>query len=498
MKIAPPYGLRQRVGLFLGPLWLLMVLVLPPPNGLELEAWYTAGAALLMATWWIAESIPIPATSLLPLILFPIMGVNTMQETAAPYAHPIIFLFMGGFIIALGMMRWDLHRRIAIWIISRAGTGPRALIAGFMTATAGLSMWVSNTATTLMMLPVALSVITLADTEGTVERFKHHFAVALLLGVAYAANIGGMGTLIGTIPNAFISAFFESEYGYTITFTKWLSVGVPVVIIGVPLVFFAITRLLYKFDKQDLIGSKSIIAREKQKLGPMKKGEKIVAVVFTTTALLWITRPLLAPIIPGLTDANIAMIGGLSLFVIPVDFKRGIFAQDWDTAKKLPWGALILIGGGLSLAGAVSSSGLAAWLGESLHPLQQYPTILIVLITTGVIVFLTEITSNTATTATFLPVLAALALAVGESPLLLAVPAALGASCAFMLPVATPPNAIVYGSGRVSVIEMARAGFLLNFAFLLLITICAYSIILWVFGIDVGTIPAWVAQSPPP
>lgn len=498
MKIEPPYGLRQRVGLFLGPIWLLAVLVLPPPSGLELEAWYTAGAALLMATWWIAESIPIPATSLLPLILFPIMGVNTMQDTAAPYAHPVIFLFMGGFIIALGMMRWDLHRRIAIWIISRAGTGPRALIAGFMTATAGLSMWVSNTATTLMMLPVALSVITLADTEGTVERFKHHFAVALLLGVAYAANIGGMGTLIGTIPNAFISAFFESEYGYTITFIKWLSVGVPVVIVGVPLVFLAITRLLYKFDKQDLIGSKSIIAREKRNLGPMKKGEKIVAVVFTITALLWITRPLLAPIIPGLTDANIAMIGGLSLFVIPVDFKRGVFAQDWDTAKKLPWGALILIGGGLSLAGAVSGSGLAAWLGESLHPLQQYPTILIVLVTTGVIVFLTEITSNTATTATFLPVLAALALAVGESPLLLAVPAALGASCAFMLPVATPPNAIVYGSGRVTVFEMARAGFFLNFALLMLITICAYSVVLWVFGIDVGVIPDWAAQSPSP
>ncbi len=498
MKIEPPYGLRQRVGLFLGPLWLLAVLILPPPSGLELEAWYAAGAALLMATWWIAESIPIPATSLLPLILFPIMGVNTMQDTAEPYAHPIIFLFMGGFIIALGMMRWDLHRRIAIWIIARAGTGPRALIAGFMMATAGLSMWVSNTATTLMMLPVALSVIVLADTEGTDDRFKHHFAVALLLGVAYAANIGGMGTLIGTIPNAFISAFFESEYGYTITFTKWLSVGVPIVLIGVPLVFFAITRFLYSFDKKDLIGSESIIAEQQQKLGPMKKGEKIVAVVFTITALLWITRPLLAPIIPGLTDANIAMLGGLSLFVIPVDFKRGIFAQDWHTAKKLPWGALILIGGGLSLAGAVSGSGLAAWLGESLHPLQQFPTILIVLITTGVIVFLTEITSNTATTATFLPVLAVLALAVGESPLLLAVPAALGASCAFMLPVATPPNAIVYGSGRVEVFEMARAGLLLNFAFLVLITVCAYSIVLWVFGIDVGIIPDWAVQNHSP
>ncbi len=491
MEIPSSYGLRQYVGLFLGPLWLIIVLFLPPPDGLAATAWYTAGLALLMATWWICESIPIPATSLLPLALFPILGVRTLQETAEPYAHPIIFLFMGGFMIALSMMRWGLHRRIAMWIIARAGTGPQALIAGFMIATAGLSMWVSNTATTLMMLPVALSVIALADTESSSERFKHHFAVALLLGVAYAANIGGMGTLIGTIPNAFISAFFEREYGYTITFTKWLSVGAPIVLVGVPIVFFMITKVLYSFAKNDLVGSADLIERERDKLGPVKKGEKIVGIVFLITALLWITRPLLTPWIPGLTDAGIAMIGGLSLFVIPIDFKRGIFVQDWETAKQLPWGALILIGGGLSLAGAVSGSGLAAWLGESLEPLQRFPTILIILMTTGIIVFLTEITSNTATTATFLPVLAALALAVGESPLLMAVPAALAASCAFMLPVATPPNAIVYGSGRVTVFEMARAGLALNFAFLLLITICAYSLILWAFGIETGTIPEW-------
>ncbi len=491
MEIPSSYGLRQYVGLFLGPFWLVIIFFLSPPDGLSVAAWYTMGVALLMATWWICESIPIPATSLLPLVLFPILEIRTFSETAVPYAHPIIFLFMGGFMIALSMMRWGLHRRIAMWILTRVGTGPRALIAGFMIATAGLSMWVSNTATTLMMLPVALSVIALVDTESSSEQFKHHFAVALLLGVAYAANIGGMGTLIGTIPNAFISAFFESEYGYTITFAKWFSVGVPIILIGIPVVFFMITKVLYSFAKNDLIGSADLIEREQSKLGPVKRGERIVGILFLITALLWITRPLLVGWIPGLTDAGIAMIGGLSLFVIPVDFKRGIFTQDWETAKQLPWGALILIGGGLSLAGAVSESGLAAWLGESLEPLQQFPTILIILMTTGLIVFLTEITSNAATTATFLPVLVALALAVGENPLLMAIPAALAASCAFMLPVATPPNAIVYGSGRVSVFEMARAGLALNFAFLLLITICAYSLILWVFGIETGTIPGW-------
>ena len=491
MSTHSSYGLRQYVGLFLGPLWLLATLLLPPPTGLSTAAWYTMGTALFMATWWIAESIPIPATSLLPLILFPVLGINTIQDTAAPYAHPIIFLFMGGFMIALGMMRWGLHRRIAIWIISHAGTGPRALIAGFMTATAGLSMWVSNTATTLMMLPVALSVIALADTQNGTDRFRHHFSVALLLGIAYAANIGGMGTLIGTIPNAFIGAFFESEYGYTITFTKWLSVGVPIVLIGVPIVFFMLTRILYSFDTHDLVGSDDLIRQEQEKLGQMNLGEKYVALVFIGTALLWITRPLLTPFIPGLTDAGIAMIGGLSLFIQPIDFKRGVFAVDWETVKKMPWGALILIGGGLSLAGAVSGSGLATWLGESLQPFQQFPTILVILLTTGIIIFLTEITSNAATTATFLPVLAALALAVGESPLLMAVPAALGASCAFMLPVATPPNAIIYGSERVTVFEMARAGFSLNLIFIVLITACAYTLMLWVFGIEIGTVPAW-------
>jgi len=467
------------------------MIFISPPSGLDEPAFYTMGIALLMATWWICESIPIPATSLLPLVLFPIIGVNSMQDTAAPYAHPIIFLFMGGFIIALGMMRWGLHRRIAIWIISKAGSGPKALIGGFMIATAGLSMWVSNTATTLMMLPVALSVIALADSQNSPNRFKHQFSVALLLGVAYAANIGGMGTLIGTVPNAFISAFFESEYGYTITFSKWLSVGAPIVILGIPLVFFLLTKVLYSFEAHDLIGSSDLIKEEQDNLGPMNRGEKIVAIVFLGTAFLWIVRPILIGFIPGLTDAGIAMIGGLLLFIIPVDLKRGEFVQNWETVKKLPWGALILIGGGLSLAGAVSGTGLASWLGDSLQPLEQFPIILIILLTTGIIIFLTEITSNAATTATFLPVLAALAIAVGESPLLMAIPAALGASCAFMLPVATPPNAIIYGSERITVFEMARAGFALNFAFLVLITACAYSLMLWIFGIEIGQIPVW-------
>ena len=485
------YSLRQQIGLYLGPVWLLLTLLLPVPDGLTSAGWLTAGIGLFMATWWITEAIPIPATSLLPLVLFPLLGIEDMAESATPYANPLIFLFIGGFLIALAMVRWGLHKRVALQIVARAGTGPRALIAGFMTATAFLSMWVSNTATTLMMLPVGLSIIAVADVEGTGTRFRNRFAFVLLLGIAYAANIGGMGTLIGTPPNAFIAAFFEEQFGFEITFARWLVIGVPLVLVGVPLTFLVLTRIVYPFRKHDLIGSTDVIQREIQSLGPIKKGEVVVASVFAITAMLWITRPLLVSVIPGLTDAGIAMAGGLVLFLIPVDFKRGVFVQDWKTARGLPWGVLLLIGGGLSLAGAVTRSGLAEWIGDSLGFVGALPLLLVILVVTALIVFLTELTSNVATTATFLPALAALAIGIGQSPLLLAVPAALAASCAFMLPVATPPNAIVYGSGRIPIPEMARAGLLLNIVFLVVITAAAYSLMLWAFDVQLGSVPAW-------
>ena len=483
--------MRHKVGLALGPIWLAAVLILPAPEGLAQEGWLTAGIALLMATWWISEAIPIPATSLLPLVFFPLFGIGTMAEASAPYANPLIFLFMGGFLIALAMVRWGLHKRIALQIVAWAGTGPRALVAGFMAATAFLSMWVSNTATTLMMLPVGLSVIHVVDQEGSEEPFRTRFALALLLGIAFGANIGGMGTLIGTPPNAFIAAYFESEFGFSVTFLDWMKVGVPIVALGLPLMLGVLTYWLFPFRRDDVIGGADVVEREAAALGPVSRGEIAVAIVFSITALLWITRPLLTPFLPGLTDAGIAMAGGLVLFLIPVDFKRGIFVQNWKTARELPWGALILIGGGLSLAGMVTRSGLADWLGASLGFVASLPTILIILIVTGLIVYLTELTSNTATTATFVPVLAALALGIGQNPLLFAVPAALAASCAFMLPVATPPNAIVYGSGRVSVPQMARTGSVLNPLFLILVTAVGYLLILWAFGVEEGAIPDW-------
>ena len=485
-----PFGRRHKVGLVLGPVWLLLALTLPAPEGLDPAAWATAATGLLMATWWISEALPIPVTALAPLVLFPLLGAGDIGETASPYANPLIFLFLGGFLIAMAMVRWGLHTRIALFIIRRVGTSPQALVAGFMIAAAFLSMWVSNTATTLMMLPVGLSVVTLADDVAD-ARVRLRFGLVLLLGIAYGANIGGMGTLIGTPPNAFLAGFFESQYGYAITFAKWLLVGAPMVALGLPLTYLVLTKVVYPIDFGDILGGRDLIERATARLGPVSKGERYVAIVFATTALLWITRPLLAPHVPGLSDAGIAMAGGLALFLIPIDFKRGVFVHDWKTARGLPWGTLILIGGGLSLAEAVSRTGLSAWIGHALGAVQLLPLILILLVIVTVIVFLTELTSNIATTATFLPVLAALALGIGQNPLLFAIPAVLGASCAFMLPVATPPNAIVYGSGRVSVPQMARAGIALNVVFMVLITTLAYTLVMWVFGMEAGVAPPW-------
>ena len=475
----------------MGPIWLLAAMVLPAPDGLSQDGWVTAAIALFMVTWWISEAVPIPATSLLPLVLFPLFGGGTMQEAAAPYANPLIFLFMGGLLIATAMVRWNLHKRIALYIIRRVGTSPQALILGFMLATAFLSMWVSNTATAVMMLPVALSVVTLAE-EGTEERMHKRFAVVLLLCVAYGANIGGMGTLVGTPPNAFMAAFFESEYGFQISFARWLVVGLPIVGIGLPLTYFALTKVVYPFEIGNIIGSQGLIDQEIQKMGPISRGERLTAIVFASTAVLWVTRPLLAPVIPGLTDAGIAMMGGLVLFVLPVDLRRGVFVHTWKAANELPWGTLLLFGGGLSLAAAMSRTGLAEWIGNSMGFVDLLPVVLIILVVTAVIVFLTELTSNIATTATFLPLLAALAIGAGENPLLLAIPAVLAASCAFMLPVATPPNAIIYGSERVTIPEMARAGLVLNFLFIAVVTVLAYTLAAWVFKIQVGEVPVWV------
>jgi sodium-dependent dicarboxylate transporter 2/3/5 len=477
------YGWRQRIGLFAGPALFMVLLVVPPFSGLSPVGMRAAALSVLMATWWITEAIPIPATALLPLALVPLLDAGTMRETAAPYAHPLIFLFMGGFILALAMQRWNLHRRIALHIIRRVGTRPASLVAGFMLSAALLSMWVSNTATAMMMLPVGLSVIELSREGGQPPGTPDPFAVALLLGIAYACSIGGLGTLVGTPPNAFMAAFLSDSYGIEIGFAQWMLVGIPVVAISLPLTYLALTRVAFRLGDARLGGGAEVLERELDAMGPMSRAEKRVAVVFALTAGAWILRPLLERWVHGVSDPGIAVAAAVVVFLLPLDLRRGEFLLDWEWARRLPWDVLLLFGGGLSLAAAIQRTGLAGWTAEILQGVSAWPFLAFIVVATALVIFLTELTSNTATAAVFLPILASVAAGIGRDPRLLVIPAALAASCAFMLPVATPPNAIIYAAEEITIPQMARAGLVLNVAFVALISLITYALVPLVFGI---------------
>ena len=477
---------RGKVGLVLGGFLFLLLTTLPAPAGLAPAAWRTAAVGLLMAVWWVTEAIPIPATALLPLALFPLLGVEDIRGAAAPFANPIIYLFLGGFLIARAMEATELPRRIALGSIRVLGARPRSIVAGVMASCAFLSMWVSNTATTLMMLPIGLSLIALVPEGDTEEGERRRFGTALMLGIAYASSIGGMGTLIGTPPNAFLAGFMLESYGVTIGFAEWALLGVPVVLVGLPLCYLLLTRVAFPIRMRELPGGRELIDREASALGSMSSAERRVAIVFTLTAITWMARPILvehvAPL-AGLSDAGIAITAALALFLLPSGEPNGRRLLDWKLARDTPWGVLVLFGGGLSLAAAVENTGLSAWLGAGVGGLSHWPIGLLVLAIVAGVILLTELTSNTATAATFLPVLGGIAVGLGRDPLLLAVPAALAASGAFMLPVATPPNAIVYGSGAVRIGEMVRAGIWLNVLFVFLITAAVYVLLPVVFGV---------------
>jgi len=466
---ARKYRRAQRLGLLLGAGIFFLLIVIPAPPGLSVEGWRTAAVAMLMAIWWMTEAIPIPATAILPLGLFPMLGVLDAESASAPYANELIFLFMGGFFLARTMEKWGLHRRIALAIMLFVGTGPDRLILGFMLATAFLSMWISNTATTAMMLPIAVAVGEMfrpQDQEGS-----YNFGVALMLGVAYAASIGGVSTLIGTPPNAVLAGAALELLGVEIGFVQWMGVGVPVALVMLPITWIALTRFLYPPGELTGDGTE-IIEGERQALGAPSKGEKLTGVVFALTALAWVLRsektiggltiPGLQTLSPNLRDSTIAMIAAAALFVLPVDWKKGEFTLDWRTARRIPWGVLVLFGGGLSLARAMDQSGLAAWIGGGVGSLQAVPVLIIVAVVAMLVVFLTELTSNVATTSMAMPVMAGAAIGISMEPLHLMTTAALAASMAFMLPVATPPNAIVFGSGYITIPQMSRAGLFLN------------------------------------
>ena len=476
------YTRAQATGLIMGAALFLLFLFLPAPSGLTPEGWRTAAVAILMATWWMTEAIPIPATALLPLVLFPVLGVLDMGTTAAPYANELIFLFLGGFLIAVGMERWGLHRRIALRIITTIGTSPSRLVLGFMVATAFLSMWISNTATATMMLPIGVAVGTLLRPED-LEDGPYNFGIALMLGIAYAASIGGVATLIGTPPNAVLAGAANEMLGVDIGFVQWMVVGLPLTVIMLPICWVVLTRLMYKPGA--LHGdARGILEAERMALGSMSRGERIVGVVFVSTALAWLLRsekvmgavtiPGINSFAPNVRDSTIAMAAGLLLFIIPVDWKKGEFTLDWPSVRRgVPWGVLILFGGGLSLARGMDQSGLAAWIGSSVGELAFLPVLLIFGGVATLFVFLTELTSNLATTTMAMPVMVGIAAGLGLPPIALMATAAMAASMAFMLPVATPPNAIVFGSGYLKIPQMAKAGVVMNLIAIVVVTLVA-------------------------
>ena len=483
---------RRNAGFYLGVLLFIVMLLLPAPSGMEDVAWRTAAVAALMATWWILEAMPIAVTSLLPVVLFPVLDISPISETTAPYANPLIFLFLGGFIIAIGMQRWQLHRRIALRIVSFVGVKPTSIIIGFILASAFLSMWVSNTATALMMLPIAISVLQFMDNKKDSSLPVTNFEIVLVLAIAYACNIGGIATLIGTPPNALLAGFMLESYGVEISFARWMLIGIPLVIIMLPIMYLVLTKLVYPIKIKELPGGYSVIQNQLKSLGNISTPESRVAVVFTITAALWIFRPLLANAVPGLSDAGIAIFGAMSLFIIPSGSDEQQKLLLWNDMKELPWGILILFGGGLSLAMGITSSGLATWIGDGVSGLGAVPLLLLITMVIAIVVFLTEITSNTATTAAFLPILASSAIGLGQDPMFFILPAAIAASCAFMLPVATPPNAVVYGSGKITIPQMAKAGIWLKIIVTVLFSLASYTLFAWVFGVEIGVLPDWV------
>ncbi|SEA25880.1 solute carrier family 13 (sodium-dependent dicarboxylate transporter), member 2/3/5 [Bowdeniella nasicola] len=451
------------------------------PHGLA----FTAAVAVLMGVWWMTEAIPLAATALVPLVAFPAFHVADFKTTATPYASGTIFLFMGGFFLALALQRWNLHRRVALITVLAVGTKPKMLILGFMVATGFMSMWVSNTATAVMMLPIGLSVLTLigemkTDAEG---RVKSNFAIALVLGIAYSASIASLSTLIGTPPNTLLRGYLKDNHDINIGFGQWMLVGVPLAWGFLFITWFLLTHVLFKPEIDEIPGGKELIRRELDAMGPMSRGEKLVGIVFVIAALSWIFLPTMFPD-SGITDELIAMAITLVLFLIPVHPAHGVALLDWDTAKHIPWDVLLLFGGGLALSAMFSTTGLSTWIGDQAKGLGGLPIILFVIAVAALVIFLTEMTSNTATAAAFLPIMGGVAMGLGQDVMLLVIPVALAATCAFMLPVATPPNAIAYGSGYIRIGDMVRGGIWLNLIGIVLISLTTMTLAVWVLGIQ--------------
>ncbi|MGE7983915.1 SLC13 family permease [Solibacillus sp. NPDC093137] len=490
------YTTAQMIGLFLGPLLFTLTLLFFQPEGLSTEARGVLASTIWIATWWITEAIPIPATSLLPLVLFPLTNSLDMKATASSYGDETIFLFMGGFIIALAMEKWNLHRRIAISIISMVGTNMDRIVLGFMIATGFLSMWISNTATAMMMIPIGLAIINqVADglkNDPSIDTSPQSFAFgkALMLGIAYSASLGGIATLIGTPPNTLLAGAINKMYGIELSFAGWMLFGVPFAWIFIFVTWIYLVKIAFPSKLKTMPGGRAVIDKQKKDLGEASFEEKLVFIVFALAAFSWITRTfLLSKFVDGLTDGMIAVIFALVLFALPSANRKGERLMDWQTAVKLPWGILLLFGGGLAIASGFVGTGLSEWIGTQLMGLEGVSVIVLIFLVAALVLGLTEITSNTATASMMYPIMASLAVALGVHPYALMIAAGVAASCAFMLPVATPPNAAVFGSGYIKITDMMKAGFALNVFGVVFITLAIYFLLPIMWDIDLNSVP---------
>ena len=477
----------KKIGFFLGPLLFVLTRYFTNFEGLSNEGNAVLASTLWIAVWWITEAIPIAATSLMPIILFPLSDGLSLSETTSSFGHRFVFLYLGGFILALSIEKWNLHKRIALNIIKIIGTNIKKIILGFMVATAFLSMWISNTATSVMMLPIGIAIIKqMKDLKNTPENENLIFGKSLMLSIAFSASIGGVATLIGTPPNLVFAGIIQEIYNIEISFLEWFMFGLPISIILLSIAWVYLTNVAFKFKQDKFDEGKKEINRQLEDIGSMSYEEKIVLTVFILTGLAWITRTFfLNKFLPNLDDSIIALISGISLFIFQTKNKSGKKEKimNWEDAVKLPWGILLLFGGGLAIAQGFQSSGLATWIAQNMVQLEGFSVFLILLVVIAAVNFLTEITSNLATTAMLLPILAPTAVILGVHPYILMVGATIAASCAFMLPVATPPNAVVFGSGYLKMSDMVRVGVLMNFISIIVILLMVYFVLpeLWDF-----------------
>lgn len=464
---------RTYINLLLGPLCFLLTLLYPPLFAdMTAAAWLISGLTAWMAIWWITEPVPIPATALLPIVVVPLLGLDSIANVTTPYAHPLIFLFLGGFMLSIAMERWNLHKRIALLTMLVVGNKPSQQIAGIMLVTAFLSMWMSNTATAVMMLPIGLSIIAMSQEQGV---DSERFAKAILLAIAYSASIGGVATLIGTPPNALLAAYLERSYQLQLSFSDWMLFGVPLASCLLLFCWFWLTKLHFRLDTLAVPDNKALFRDKLQALGRMQTAEKLILAIFSLAAFCWMARSALSNALGiKLDDSLIAIFAASLLFVLPVSWQSNQRILQWEDCQKLPWGVLLLFGGGLTLASQIDNSGLSNYIAQQISQLGSINLVLLIVLVTTVIIFLTEITSNTATAAAFLPLLGPVAVSLDTSAAMLVIPAAVAASCAFMMPVATPPNAIVFASGKLKIIDMVKAGFVLNIAAITLITLFVY------------------------